>query len=194
MIVTNERHSLKYLHTTFQFLARVITRIFRASISVTEEKNEETIYHPIILSDNSRFHILLDSCYRNPTKLDTPSMNPWWNSCVSTYAYAYTYTRVCTYMYNWRILSRNNRIVIKKASRTSQFRTFSLNFLALNNVSVRQFFLVTFYFFCKKIIFASRHVSPFPCIHILKAVMSIKKLLKWTFLCNIFGLEKIDNS
>lgn len=78
MIITNERHSLKFLHTMFQFLARVnITRIFRTSISVTEEKKEETIYHPIILlSDDGRFHILLDSCYRNPTKLDTPSENP----------------------------------------------------------------------------------------------------------------------
>lgn len=44
MIITNERHSLKFLHTTFQFLARVnITRIFRISISVTEEKKKRYI-------------------------------------------------------------------------------------------------------------------------------------------------------
>lgn len=75
MVITNERHSLKFLHSTFQFLARVnITRIFQTSISVTEEKKEETIYHPIILSDDGTY--ILDSCYRNPTKLDTSSENP----------------------------------------------------------------------------------------------------------------------
>ena len=102
-----------YKWTAFsQILAHYVS-IFsvniRTSISVTEEKKEETIYHPIILSDDCRLHILLDSCYRNPTKLDTPSENPWWNKCVSTYTY--TYTRVCTYTYNWTILHRNNRIV-----------------------------------------------------------------------------------